>query len=76
MESPTPAAVLDLPPGPNNPRNSEGSFIALFYVRKNSEENCIPQLRYSSDEAATWTDPIPVITDRQGYFVLNNDRVI
>lgn len=144
MESPIPAKVLDLPPGPNNPRNSEGSFItleegrllfvythytgdssgdhdpahlaarisedagrtwtdedqtileneglwnimsvsllrlqdgriALFYVRKNSEEDCIPQLRYSSDEAATWTDPIPVITDRRGYFVLNNDRVI
>lgn len=50
--------------------------IALFYARKNSLEDCIPLMRVSSDEARTWSDPSPVITDQQGYFVLNNDRVI
>jgi len=50
--------------------------IALFYVRKNSMQDCIPILRYSEDEGKTWSDAIPTITDREGYFVLNNDRVI
>lgn len=50
--------------------------IALFYLRKNSTSDCIPFLRISSDEAKTWSDPIPCITDKKGYFVLNNDRVI
>lgn len=136
--------VLRLEPGPNNPRNSEGDFIALndgrilfiythyygdsggdhdpaylagrfssdggktwtnedvkiieregtmnvmsvsllrlqngeialFYLRKNSARDCIPMVRFSRDEAKSWTDPIPCITDKQGYFVLNNDRVI
>ncbi|MFC5411383.1 sialidase family protein [Larkinella bovis] len=50
--------------------------IALFYLKKNSEQDCIPQLRISGDEAKTWSAPIPCITDKQGYFVLNNSRVI
>lgn len=50
--------------------------IALFYLLKNSISDCIPTMRLSSDEAKTWGDPISCITDREGYFVLNNDRVI
>src|SRR5665648_156477 len=50
--------------------------IALFYLKKNSETDCIPLIRISDDEAKTWSDPQPCITDREGYFVLNNDRVI
>lgn len=50
--------------------------IALFYLRKNSDSDCIPVLRISRDEAKTWTDPHDCITDRDGYFVLNNNRVI
>ena len=50
--------------------------IALFYLRKNSAEDCIPMVRFSNDEALTWSDPRPCITDRKGYFVLNNGRVI
>lgn len=50
--------------------------IALFYARKNSLDDCIPMMRISNDEAKTWSDPVPVITDKKGYFVLNNDRVI
>jgi|GEM_PF-330869 len=54
----------------------QNGTIALFYVRKNSLDDCIPQVRFSTDEAKTWSVPTPLITDRKGYFVLNNDRVI
>lgn len=50
--------------------------IALFYLRKNSRTDCIPYIRISNDEAKTWSDPRPCITDKKGYFVLNNNRVI
>lgn len=50
--------------------------IALFYLRKNAFTDCIPYVRISKDEAKTWSDPRPCITDKEGYFVLNNDRVI
>jgi sialidase-1 len=50
--------------------------IALWYLKKNSETDCKPLLRFSSDEGETWTAPIDCITDREGYFVLNNSRVI
>ncbi|MBZ4191391.1 sialidase family protein [Niabella beijingensis] len=50
--------------------------IALFYLRKNSTVDCIPVVRFSDDEAKTWSAPVDCITDQQGYFVLNNDRVI
>lgn len=50
--------------------------IALFYLKKNSTSDCIPLLRLSSDDGNTWSEPIPCITDKKGYFVLNNDRVI
>jgi sialidase-1 len=50
--------------------------IALFYLKKNSEQDCIPQMRISDDEAKTWSEPKACITDQQGYFVLNNNRVI
>jgi sialidase-1 len=50
--------------------------IALFYLRKASLTDCRPVLRISQDEGNTWGDEINCITDRIGYFVLNNDRVI
>jgi len=50
--------------------------IALFYLRKNSISDCIPMMRISDDEAKTWSEPRPCITDKDGYFVLNNNRVI
>ncbi len=49
--------------------------IALFYLRKNSEADCIPYMRTSTDEAKTWSEPIKCIDD-PGYFVMNNDRVV
>lgn len=50
--------------------------IALFYLRKNSTSDCIPMMRTSEDEGKSWSEATPVITDKQGYFVLNNDRVV
>ena len=50
--------------------------IALFYARKNSISDCIPLMRISKDEGETWSEPISCITDRKGYFVLNNNRVL
>jgi sialidase-1 len=50
--------------------------IALFYLKKNSETDCIPMLRISADETASWSEPVACITDKPGYFVLNNNRVI
>jgi len=48
--------------------------IAFFYLRKNATNDCIPYLRFSADEARTWSEPVRAIGEK-GYFVLNNDRV-
>lgn len=50
--------------------------IALFYLKKTSATDCIPIVRFSTDEAKTWSDGTACITDKTGYFVLNNNRVI
>lgn len=147
MAASAPQVVLELPPGPGNPRNSEGTFatlrdgrvmyaytrftseirdgipdsgaaeivarfsadggltwtaddapvvanegafnvccpsllrlqsgeLALFYLRKNSQSDCIPMMRRSFDEGATWGEPTACIADEPGYYVLNNDRVV
>src|SRR5690606_15932669 len=54
----------------------QNNDIALFYLRKNATDDCIPMMRISKDEGKSWGEAIPCITDREGYFVLNNDRVI
>jgi len=50
--------------------------IALFYLRKNSTADCRPCVRFSTDEARTWSEPTQCIADEVGYYVMNNDRVI
>ncbi|EMI20400.1 sialidase [Rhodopirellula maiorica SM1] len=51
--------------------------IAMFYLSKQSLADCRPVVRFSSDEATTWSPPQSIIPDSQvGYYVLNNDRVI
>lgn len=50
--------------------------IGLFYMRKNSLEDCRPVMRISNDEARTWSEPREIITDQVGYYVLNNDRIV
>ncbi len=49
--------------------------VALFYLRKNSNSDCIPFMRISTDEAATWSEAIRCM-DAEGYHVVNNDRFI
>jgi predicted neuraminidase len=50
--------------------------IALFYLRKTSEEDCRPLMCISKDETETWSQPTVCITDKVGYYVLNNDRAV
>lgn len=51
--------------------------IALFYLRKNSLTDCRPVVRFSTDEAKTWSEPVQIVPDEDtGYYVMNNDRVI
>jgi photosystem II stability/assembly factor-like uncharacterized protein len=50
------------------------SRIALFYLRKNAVNDCIPYMRISTNEAKSWGEPVRCI-DTTAYFVLNNDRV-
>ncbi len=50
--------------------------IALFYLRKTSKEDCRPLMCVSTDEAQTWSQPTVCITDKVGYYVLNNDRAV
>jgi len=50
--------------------------IALLYLRKTSKEDCRPLMRISTDEAVTWSEPVVCITDKVGYYVLNNDRAV
>lgn len=53
----------------------ENGEIAMFYLRKNSLEDCRAYVRFSSDEAQTWSEPILCI-EPLGYWVVNNDRII
>ncbi|NLS92379.1 MAG: exo-alpha-sialidase [Planctomycetaceae bacterium] len=50
--------------------------IALFYLRKESANDCRPVLRFSSDEGKTWSEPRMCIEDEVGYYVMNNDRAV
>lgn len=51
--------------------------IALFHLRKRSLTDCRPVVRFSSDEAETWSAPVEIVpSDDVGYDVLNNDRVL
>ncbi len=50
--------------------------IALFYLRKNSEVDCRPLMRVSTDEGETWNDPVEILGDKIGYYELVNDRTI
>ena len=45
-------------------------------MRKTSKEDCRPLMCISTDEAETWSQPTVCITDKVGYYVLNNDRAV
>ena len=49
--------------------------VALFYLRKNSLEDCRAYLRLSTDETKTWGPPT-LCMPPEGSYVVNNDRVV
>lgn len=49
--------------------------IAIFYLRKDGHNSCLPYFRLSEDELETFSDPV-LIAHEPGYYVVNNDRVI
>jgi hypothetical protein len=70
--------ALELPPGPNNPRNSEGSFLPLKdgrimfaysrYYGKSSSDHATADIavRYSLDMGATWTTNDEIVVKNEG----------
>jgi len=50
--------------------------LCLFYLRKDSDYRCLPYMRISQDDAASWSEPIACTAPDAGYLVVNNDRVI
>jgi hypothetical protein len=49
--------------------------VALFYLVKNSTDDCRTHVRFSTDEAKTWTEP-QLCMPEEGYFVVNNNRAV
>lgn len=74
-----PATVLENTAGQNIMSVSllrlKSGRIAFFYLQKQNHIECRPWVRFSADEAATWSEPSLVVA-APGVFVLNNDRVI
>ena len=70
--------ALELKPGPDNPRNSEGAFMPLRdgrimfaysrYYGTSSSDHATADIaaRYSSDKGATWTDKDEIIVKNHG----------
>lgn len=54
----------------------QNESIALLYLRKTAFDDCLPQLRISTDEGESWSEPTACITEPSGYYVVNNDRMI
>ncbi len=72
------AIVLELPPGENNPRNSEGSFVTLrdgrilfaytHFYGEHGGDNAAAHIaaRISSDEGKTWAQQDRILVENQG----------
>jgi len=75
--------VLDLPPGPDNPRNSEGDFIRLNdgrilfiysqYFGNSANDHAHANLAgiWSSDEGKTWSEPQIIVKMDGGLNVMS-----
>lgn len=73
-------AVLELPPGPGNPRNSEGDLLALWndHGARPEMKSCGPEWAHgartplaaaiSRDEGGTWGAPRLLEDDPDGWF--------
>lgn len=49
--------------------------LGCIYCIKYSKQRLIPFWSYSKDDGKTWSKPQPV-TDEEGYFCINNDRLV
>lgn len=49
--------------------------IALLYLRKEGMAICQPWIRFSDDDAESFSDPI-MVSEIPGYYCVNNDRLI
>jgi Neuraminidase (sialidase) len=49
--------------------------IAMFYLRKNGPDDCIPMMRISTEEGRNWGESVPCIAEG-GYYVMNNHRAV
>ena len=70
--------ALDLPPGPDNPRNSEGAFLPLRdgrimfaysrYTGESKSDHATAEIavRYSRDNGATWSGKDEIIVKNEG----------
>lgn len=54
---------------------SKSGEILLFFLVKNSRRDLDCMVRRSADEGASWSGPV-LITPEEGYYVMNNARVI
>lgn len=53
--------------------------ILIFYMKKfakNGFVNCLPYVRSSFDECKTWGEERCCVDPEEGYYILNNDRVL
>ena len=80
LASPAPGVkrTLDLPPGPGNPRNSEGAFLPLRdgrimfaysrYCGESKSDHATAEIaaRYSRDNGATWSGKDEIIVRNEG----------
>ena len=53
----------------------ENGDLGMFFVINRGDWICLPHFVRSKDEGKTWSEPVCCV-NREGFFVLNNDRVI
>ncbi|MCA1808259.1 MAG: glycoside hydrolase [Lentisphaerae bacterium] len=53
----------------------DGHLACIYLLKWTASTHLIPYFCTSSDSGKTWSAPLP-ITDEEGYFVVNNDRLI
>ncbi len=56
--------------------NLQDGRVAMIYLHKVSTVLCYPLFITSSDNAKTWSAPVDVASERKGYYVVNNDRLV
>lgn len=49
--------------------------IALFYLRKNGADDCVPMMRISKEEGRNWSEAVSCVAEG-GYYVMNNHRAV